>query len=351
MNFYKHHIGDYAQATAHLTFVEDAAYMRLLRKYYAEEKPLPADLRAVQRLSGARTKEEKKAVEDVLSEFFFLQDDGWHNKRCDEEIVRANAQAETNRKIANARESRRKSNALDKSSGTNQARDGIDSLDGHAPLRERQEHESYNENTTSDARQEHESCNESLSVREPSQTPDSRLQTPDNKTLTPGSAQQPQPQPSVAPRKRAATVQGKPVSLSGETWEAYSRAYETRYGVAPIRNATVSGQLANFVKRIGQVEAPSVAEFYVLHPGQFYVRAMHSIAMMVRDAEKLRTEWATGQMQTERGHGKNQRHSDTPRGTPAERVRANYPDVFGEGADDEFGRLIDVTPTHGGHLG
>ncbi len=36
-------------ATAHLTFFEDAAYSRLIRKYYAEERPLPADLAAVQR--------------------------------------------------------------------------------------------------------------------------------------------------------------------------------------------------------------------------------------------------------------------------------------------------------------
>lgn len=86
MHYYEHHIGDYAEATAHLSFVEDAAYSRLLRKYYATEKPLPADIKAVQRLVGARTKEEKKSVEVVLSEFFFLGDDGWHNSRCDEEI-------------------------------------------------------------------------------------------------------------------------------------------------------------------------------------------------------------------------------------------------------------------------
>ena len=88
MNYYEHHLGDYAQATAHLSFVEDAAYSRLIRKYYAQEKPLPADLAATQRLVSARTKEEKEAVETVLSEFFELRDDGWHNRRCDEEIER-----------------------------------------------------------------------------------------------------------------------------------------------------------------------------------------------------------------------------------------------------------------------
>ena len=83
MNYYEHHIGDYAEATAHLSFVEDAAYSRMIRKYYAMEKPLPADLKAVQRLVGARSKEEKDSVDTVLQEFFLLEEDGWHQKRCD----------------------------------------------------------------------------------------------------------------------------------------------------------------------------------------------------------------------------------------------------------------------------
>ena len=87
MNYYEHHIGDYAEATSHLSFVEDAAYSRLIRKYYAQERPLPADARAVQRLVGARTKEEREAVASVLEEFFSLQADGWHQRRCDEVIA------------------------------------------------------------------------------------------------------------------------------------------------------------------------------------------------------------------------------------------------------------------------
>jgi uncharacterized protein YdaU (DUF1376 family) len=88
MNYFEHHIGDYAEATAHLTFVEDAAYSRMIRKYYAQEKPLPVDVKAVQRLVGARSKEEREAVATVLEEFFLLADDGWHNSRCDAEIAR-----------------------------------------------------------------------------------------------------------------------------------------------------------------------------------------------------------------------------------------------------------------------
>ncbi len=149
MNFYKHHIGDYAQATAHLSFVEDAAYSRMLRKYYAEEKPLPADVKAVVRLVGARSKEEKEAVQTVLDEFFVLEADGWHNKRCDAEITKANAQAETNRLIAEAREARK---------------------------RERKEHESLHEQSTNRSP-------DTSGEREPSQTPDTRHQTPDTTSV------------------------------------------------------------------------------------------------------------------------------------------------------------------------
>lgn len=87
MNYYEHHIGDYAEATAHLSFVEDAAYSRLIRKYYATEKPIPADLKAAQRLVAARTRDEREAVQRVLEEFFELTEDGWHHHRCDREIA------------------------------------------------------------------------------------------------------------------------------------------------------------------------------------------------------------------------------------------------------------------------
>ncbi|CAM3634146.1 YdaU family protein [Polynucleobacter arcticus] len=88
MNYYEHHIGDYAEATAHLTFIEDATYSRLIRKYYATEKPLPIDVKLVQRLINARSKEEKNAVVSILNEFFTLTEDGWRQERCDHEIAR-----------------------------------------------------------------------------------------------------------------------------------------------------------------------------------------------------------------------------------------------------------------------
>lgn len=103
MNYYEHHLGDYAEATGHLSFVEDAAYSRMIRKYYASEKALPADEKTVQRLVGARTKEEREAVATVLQEFFDLRADGWHNTRCDEEIARFKDKQQKAKRSAEAR--------------------------------------------------------------------------------------------------------------------------------------------------------------------------------------------------------------------------------------------------------
>lgn len=88
MNYFEDHIGDYAAATSHLTWDEDMAYTRLIRAYYHHEKPIPADFAAACRLARASTLKQKEAIKTVLHEFFKLEEDGWHQKRCDEEIAR-----------------------------------------------------------------------------------------------------------------------------------------------------------------------------------------------------------------------------------------------------------------------
>lgn len=100
MNYYSHNIGDYAQATMHLSLIEDAVYSRLLRRYYAEETPLVDDLSQLCRWVGARTEEEREAVEVVLKEFFELRDGYWHNNRADREI--ATYQAKSNKAAQSA---------------------------------------------------------------------------------------------------------------------------------------------------------------------------------------------------------------------------------------------------------
>lgn len=97
MRHFAHNIGDYAAATSHLSFIEDAAYHRCLRRYYQDERALPLDVAAVCRLVGARTKEERAAVGNVLEEFFVLEGDGWHQRRADREIEVYHAKAEAAR--------------------------------------------------------------------------------------------------------------------------------------------------------------------------------------------------------------------------------------------------------------
>lgn len=83
MNYYEHHIGDYDKNTAHLTACEDGIYCRLIRRYYDKERPLDPDVKELQRLVRARSREEKSAVDAVLREFFRLEGDGWHHDKCD----------------------------------------------------------------------------------------------------------------------------------------------------------------------------------------------------------------------------------------------------------------------------
>lgn len=86
MNYYERHLGDYARDTAHLSMLEHGAYGLLLDRYYATEAGIPAD--QVHRIARARSKEEKAAVDVVLSEFFVLDSGCWRSKRCDIEISR-----------------------------------------------------------------------------------------------------------------------------------------------------------------------------------------------------------------------------------------------------------------------
>lgn len=191
MNFYKHHIGDYAQATGHLSFVEDAAYSRMIRKYYAEEKPLPIEVKAVQRLIGARTKEEKQAVEDVLQEFFSKEHDGWHNKRCDAEIEE-NRELDADREAKNANEKERQRRHREERAKLFEALRGLNIVPAYDTKTETLRALLSNATVTPPVTRD--DIDMSQPVTQPvtrnataNQTPDARLQTPDIKPTTPSS--------------------------------------------------------------------------------------------------------------------------------------------------------------------
>ncbi len=87
MNYYEHHLGDYAKDTGHLSMLEHGAYRLLLDRYYSTEEGIPAA--QAYRLARARSDEERQAVDAVLEEFFTLIDGTWVNRRAEEEITSA----------------------------------------------------------------------------------------------------------------------------------------------------------------------------------------------------------------------------------------------------------------------
>ena len=101
------------------------------------------------------------------------------------------------------------------------------------------------------------------------------------------------PHSAAAPRRQP----GEGVTVP--TWNAYCPAYKTRYSVEPVRNKAINAMLSRLVERLGAEEAPQVAAFYLTHNRADYVRSKHPVNLLLRDAEGLRTEWATGRRVTD----------------------------------------------------
>ena len=113
---------------------------------------------------------------------------------------------------------------------------------------------------------------------------------------------------------------GNGIAKTAEVWNAYAKAYEQRYSVEPVRNAKVNGMLAQFINRVPAEEAPAIAAFYVGHSKGLYVSARHCVDLLLRDAEGLRTEWATGRRVTD--SEARQGDETAARGEQAERLLA-----------------------------
>jgi len=105
-------------------------------------------------------------------------------------------------------------------------------------------------------------------------------------------------QPGKKTSKRAAKPKSEASAINAAVWHAYAEGYRARYGVEPVRNAAVAGQIAMFVRRVPAEEAPEIARWYCQHRGARYVAGMHPIRLLLYDAEKLRTEWITGRQMT-----------------------------------------------------
>lgn len=143
MNFYKRHLGDIAKSLSNLSQGQMGAYDLLLDWLYSNEKPLPLAMDELYQIGRCRTKAERENVDRVLR-YFDQTEAGYTQKRALEEISKASAQADTNRRIAEEREATKRAER--------------------------------------EARIEHEACSGRDTNHQPSQTPDSRLHLPTDTT-------------------------------------------------------------------------------------------------------------------------------------------------------------------------
>ena len=120
MHYYTKHIKDYKTDTAHLTLLEHGVYNSLIDLYILSENPLEPNMDKICRLVHAKTDEEIKAVENILAEFFIESDDGYRQKKCDQELIRIFGKSESARKSAKHRwGSERNANAMQTNSERN----------------------------------------------------------------------------------------------------------------------------------------------------------------------------------------------------------------------------------------
>ena len=120
MHYYTKHIKDYKTDTAHLTLLEHGVYNSLIDLCVLTENPLEPNIDKICRLVHAKSDEEKEAVKNVLSEFFIESDDGYRQKKCDQELIRIFGKSESARKSAKHRwGSERNANAMQTDSERN----------------------------------------------------------------------------------------------------------------------------------------------------------------------------------------------------------------------------------------
>lgn len=84
MNYYPHHIGDYAKDTRALTQGEHGAYRLLMDEAYSTEQGIAQD--EIYAIACAKTSQEKRNTDRVLAKFFVLQDGRYRQKRIDAEV-------------------------------------------------------------------------------------------------------------------------------------------------------------------------------------------------------------------------------------------------------------------------
>lgn len=99
MHYYKHHIGDFLKDTGHLSNEQMGVYLRMIWRYYLDEKPLEDDCEGI----AFAMRSDEKTVRLILRHFFALTAEGWRHKRCDAEINEYHSKSEKAKTSAFAR--------------------------------------------------------------------------------------------------------------------------------------------------------------------------------------------------------------------------------------------------------
>lgn len=115
------------------------------------------------------------------------------------------------------------------------------------------------------------------------------------------------PVPKERPRRQVAQIAIAPPSGS-PVWDAYAAAYEARYRISPVRNARANALCKQLVQRLG-TDAPAVARYFLDHPDRLYVNARHALPLLVRDAEKIHTDWRRGRAPTSLDAAAEEKHA------------------------------------------
>jgi uncharacterized protein YdaU (DUF1376 family) len=119
MHYYKRNLGDYAKKAGRLSMLQHGSYTLLIDSCYDREQ-FPTLDEAIE-WTWASTTDEIEAVKFVLSKFFVLENGLYVQKRIQEELAEYREKAETNKRIALERETKRKENATNRSQVVNEA--------------------------------------------------------------------------------------------------------------------------------------------------------------------------------------------------------------------------------------
>ena len=131
MHYYQFNIADYRKDTTHLSRLEHSIYRDLIDWCYLDEAPIPLDLELVSRKLRLCSTDDERALNNVLTDFFECTNEGYTQKRIQQEIAEYYAQKANASKAGKASAEARKIKQLEQPLN--------DRLTNHKPITKNQE--------------------------------------------------------------------------------------------------------------------------------------------------------------------------------------------------------------------